>query len=370
MKKIASVIYSLQVAGAENVCINICSNVNKQKYQIYIISIFDAIPLAEKLLAHSNVKVISLGLPLHSRFQIFSPKVFLKLRRILKEISPDIIHSHLWGSGAYILSVINGLKIKNRIATIHTSGGHYKSSYWLSRIDRNIEKWTYKFLNFKLVCVSEEVQKTVMEKLQISNSHVIYNGIDIDYFRPYNGNVKFSSSYPIVIHLGRFLPAKNHWDIIRALPALKEKFPQFIMYFLGSGVKEGLKEYCYEYDLIDNVRFLDVQKDVLKYLNIADIGIFPSSYEGLSLAVLEMMSCELPVIVSDIPVFRKMTGNGLCAKIVALHQIEALSKCIIELARDKSQMEKLGKLARKIVVEHYSLNRMVSSYEKMYDMSS
>lgn len=367
MRKIVHVIYSLRVAGAENVCINICGNLNKQKYKVYIITIFDAIPLAEKLKNNTSVKVISLRVRINSRFWIFSPKVFLKFRRLLQRIAPDTIHSHLWGIGTWILSVIKGLDIKNRIATIHTSGGHYKSSYWFSTIDRNVEIWIYKLLNFKLVCVSEEVRKTVEEELKFLNTTVISNGVDIDYFQPVNGNGRKSSNYPVIIHVGRFLPAKNHWDIVRSLPALKEKYPEFRMWFLGTGVKEQLKEYCEENQLIDNVQFLGVKKNVVKYLNQADIGVFPSSYEGLSLALLEMMSCELPIVISDIPVFREITRNGACAKIVALHQIEELSDCIIDLAGNKNLMKDLGKTGRRIIVENFSHKKMILSYEAMYD---
>lgn len=367
MRKIVHVIYSLRVAGAENVCITICGNLNKQKYKVYIITIFDAIPLAEKLKNNTSVKVISLGVCLNSLFWIFSPKVYTKFRRLLQEIAPDTIHSHLWGIGTWILSVIKGLHIKNKIATIHTSEGHYKSSYWHSIIDRNVEILTYKLLNFKLVCVSQEVQRIVEGKLKFSNSTVILNGVNIDYFIPVNGNAVKSTNYPVLIHIGRFLPAKNHWDIIRSLPVLKKKFPNFRMWFLGVGVKEQLEEYCIENHLIENVHFLGVKYNVVKYLHQADIGIFPSSFEGLGLALLEMMSCELPVIISDIPVFREITKNGTCAKIVGLHQIEELSNCIIELAGNKKQMSNLGKTGREIVMENFSHKKMVSSYEAMYD---
>lgn len=370
MRTIVHVIHSLEIAGAENVCITICSNLNKQKYQVYIVTIYDANPLVEKLKNHSNVEVISLGIRLNTIRWIFSPKVFFKFRRILRGISPDTLHSHLWGIGTWFLFGIKGLGIRNLIATIHTSGGHYKSKHWFSIISRNIEEWTYKLLNFKLVCVSKEVQKTVQEKLRIFNSVVIFNGIDIDYFQPLNGNIRESLNYPVLIHVGRYFPAKNHWDIIRSLPALKSKFPHFRMDFLGSGVKEHLEQFCEENQMKDNVRFLGIRENVLNYLSQADIGLFPSSYEGLSLALLEMMSCELPVIVSDISVFKEITEKGACSKTVALHQIEELSNCIIDLASNKTLMKDMGKTGRKIVTEYFSHNRMVSAYESMYDQIS
>lgn len=362
MRTIVHVIHSLEIAGAENVCITICSNLNKQKYQVYIVTIYDANPLAEKLKNYSNVEVISLGVRLNTILWVFSPKVFLKFRRILKKISPNVLHSHLWGIGTWFLFGVKGLGIRNTIATIHTSGGHYKSRHWFSFISRNVEKWTYKLLKFKLVCVSEEVQKNVQENLRIFNSTVIFNGVDIDYFQPRNGSSRESLNYPVLIHVGRYFQAKNHWDIIRSLPKLKSKFPNFRMDFLGSGVQEHLEQFCEENQMKDNVRFLGVKKNVLNYLSQADIGLLPSSYEGLSLALLEMMSCELPVIVSDITSFKEITEKGTCSKTVALHQIEELSNCIIDLASNKIQMENMGKTGRKIVAEYFSHNRMVSAY--------
>ena len=369
MRKIVSVIYSLSVAGAENVCLNISSNINKERFKAYIITIFDEVPLLEKVKSQENVKVISLGVPLKSRYWIFSPKVFLKFRRILKNISPDTIHSHLWGVGTIILLTIIGLGIKNRIATIHTTGGHYKSSYWFSRIDRNIEKWTYKILKFNLVCVSEEVRKMVRKKLKFLNPIKINNGIDLKCFNPI-GSKDISSHYPVIIHVGRFLKAKNHWDMVRSLPALKEKYPNFKMCFIGAGVEENLKEYCEKNEILDNVRFLGVTNNVAKYLNQADIGLFQSTYEGLALALLEMMSCELPVVISDIPVFKEITDKGNCAKITSLHKIDEISESLIELAGDKKQMKELGKEGRRIITEHFSQEQMISAYEKLYEKTS
>ncbi|WP_321297635.1 glycosyltransferase [Marinifilum fragile] len=367
MKKVVSVIYSLSVAGAENVCLNISSNINKEKFEAYIITIFDEAPLLNQLQNQENVKVISLGVPLKSRYWIFSPKVFLKFRKIVKSINPYAIHSHLWGVGTYLLLTIIGLGIKNRIATIHTSGGHYKSSYWFSKIDRNVEKWTYKLLNFRLVCVSEEVRKMILQKLKILNPIKINNGVDLNYFNPIGNKQGVGSHYPVIVHVGRFLKAKNHWDMVRSLPALKEKYPNFKMCFIGAGVEENLKEYCEENQILDNVRFLGVTNNVVKYLNQADIGLFQSTYEGLALALLEMMSCELPVVISDIPVFKEITEKGNCAKITSLHRIEEISESIIELAGDKKQMKELGKEGRRIIAEYFSQEKMVSAYEELYE---
>lgn len=367
MRKIVSVIYSLSVAGAENVCLNISSNINKEKFRAYIITIFDEAPLLDQIKNDKQVKVVSLGVPLKSRYWIFSPSVFLRFRKIVKDISPDTIHSHLWGVGTYILLTILGLGIKNKIATIHTAGGHYKSSYWFSKIDRTIEKWTYKLLKFKLVCVSEEVRKMVRNNLKILNPIKINNGIDVNCFNPIKNKANESSHYPVIVHVGRFLKAKNHWDMVRSLPVLKEKYPNFKMCFIGADVEENLKEYCKENNILENVRFLGVKNNVAKYLNQADIGLFQSTYEGLALALLEMMSCELPVVISDIPVFKEITEKGNCAKITSLHRVDEISESIIELAGDKKQMKALGKEGRRIIIEHFSQDKMISAYEKLYE---
>jgi glycosyltransferase involved in cell wall biosynthesis len=367
-KKLVHIIYSLNVAGAEKVCVNICDKLDESQYEIYIVTVYNEIPLAKKIENKANVKLFTLSVSPKRKYWYLSIRPFLRFKRLMKLISPDIIHSHLWGIGTHLLlGVFNKAKGK-RFATIHTSEGYYKSGHWFSKTVKRIEKWVYKLMNFKLVSVSSEVADMVKEELKVEDSKVIYNGVDTDVFQKSDSKGKMEN-YPVLIHIGRFMPAKNHWDIIKSLPKLKETYPNFKLLLLGDDVEKNVGSFCLEHNLKDNVEFLGIQKDVKSFINQADIGLFPSSYEGLPLSLLEMMSCQLPVIVSDIPILKNITRNGECAEIVKVHDSNAICEKIVELSENQKKMKLLGQKGRSIVLLDFSLSQMIASYNNLYQNS-
>jgi glycosyltransferase involved in cell wall biosynthesis len=367
-KKLVHIIYSLNVAGAEKVCVNICDKLDESQYDIYIITVYDAIPLAKKIESKENIKIHTLSVASNRKFWYLSLKPFLRFKKLMKQISPDIIHSHLWGIGTHLLLGTLSKAKGKRFATIHTSEGYYRSNHWYSRSVKLIEKWVYRLMKFKLVSVSPEVAGMVKEELKVQDSKIICNGVDTEVFQKNDSEARMEN-YPVLIHIGRFMPAKNHWDIIKSLPKLKETYPKFKLLLLGDGVEKNVGNFCMENNLKDNVEFLGIQKDVKSFINQADIGLFPSSYEGLPLSLLEMMSCQLPVIISDIPVLKNITRNGACAEIVKVHDSNAICDKIVELSEDKIKMKLMGQKGRSIVLVDFSLNQMIASYNKLYQNS-
>ena len=77
---------------------------------------------------------------------------------------------------------------------------------------------------------------------------------------------------------------------------------------VGKNNKEAFTEITNELGVEDNVDFIETTNEVIKYLSISDIGIFPSIYKGLSLSFAGMMSCGLPLVISDIPSLTEMTN--------------------------------------------------------------
>ena len=78
------------------------------------------------------------------------------------------------------------------------------------------------------------------------------------------------------------------------------------------------------------------------------------------------MNSGLPLIVSDIPILREMTGNGKAALCVPVKNPEAIVSAVVELMTNQILANNLRFEAKKIVIEKYSLNSMVSKYECLY----
>lgn len=372
--KIVYLIPSLKVAGAEKICLDLSINLDNSLFNVFIISLKDEIPLAKNIANHANVRVLTLGMPDILNFPWIHLKTIIKLFRIVKKINPDIIHSHLWGAHCVYLYSLIFLKNKPKfLATIHTSGLHYDSSKLVMKYFFFLESFIYRILKFKIVSVSKNVDNMVKKKLYYLSSIQINNGIDINHFHPSETIKKktkeilgIENKYPILLHVGRAAEVKRQRDIIEAVSILKSKYKELILLLVGRDNKEAYEELVIKLNLSENVKFLGVNENMVEIINSADIGVFPSLYEGLSIALAEQMSCGLPMVISDIPSLREMTNDGKNAILVPTKDPNAIANAVIKIISNPDLAISLGRNARNYVVQNYSLNNMVKSYELFY----
>lgn len=372
--KILYLIPTLNIAGAEKVCCNICDNLNFEEFEVFLISISNNIPLWETVKNKDKINFYTLNEPEKIGFPWFSIMAYKKLSKLIKTIKPNIVHSHLWGVKCIYLYSFLGFKPKPVfIATIHSSEFIYTSKKISSRLFRTIENSTYKFFNFHLVSISHAVDEMIRKRLFYKTITFIENGIDTDLFVPNKRKsykkIKqedYKNNFPILIHVGRASETKRQIDIIYAVKLLKKDYPSIKLLLLGRDNKFLYGNLTQELDLIDNIDFISPNNEVSNYLRIADIGVFPSLFEGLSLALAEMMSCGLPLIISDIASLTEMTNYNEAAVVVPVKNPEAIANKVKYLLENPEISESIAKRAREIAIDKYSIHVMVKKYSDLY----
>lgn len=164
-----------------------------------------------------------------------------------------------------------------------------------------------------IITVSENSKQDILRifNLKEEKVKVIYNGIS-ENFKPINDesllySIRQKYGFPdkIILYIGTLQPRKNVDTLIRSYYRLrKEKKIEHQLVIAGRKgwlVKELIK-------LVDELRLSkDVvftgyipDKDLPSLYNLADIFVYPSSYEGFGLSVLEAMACGTPVITTNI----------------------------------------------------------------------
>ena len=115
-------------------------------------------------------------------------------------------------------------------------------------------------------------------------------------------SLSISEDAPVVGHVGRFVPQKNHEGLIETLKFLRQAVPNVCLVLVGDGpVKPAIERQVASNGLSAHVRFLGARTDVERILPIFDALCFPSLYEGLPIAVLEARMGGIPVVASSIP---------------------------------------------------------------------
>lgn len=200
----------------------------------------------------------------------------------------------------------------------------------------------------------------------------VSHGVDTDIFKPSNdkGMSKrklFNTEIKNVTFVGRLVPEKRPFFLLETWESVIKEYPKAQMVIIGKGrLEDELKKYCREKGLESSIKFMGVVGDVLPYYGIADVFLLPSSSEGVSIALLEAMSCGLPVVASNIPGNAEIIQNG---KNGLLFDVENRMDCaqkIVLLLKDEQLADRLKNEARRTIEELYSSDIMTKSFIEIY----
>lgn len=309
MKKILYIITGLGMGGAERQVIALSEEMSRRGYNIEIIA-----------LKKRPVRLVPRGnnIIIHDLDLNFSINKFLfsvqKLFKLIKKISPDIIHSHM--IHANILSRIYKAFHPNTllVCTAHNTieGG---------MIGMIMYRFTQKYCNF-FSNVSEEAVDMFCKKKASSRGrmHCIYNGIDtkrfsIDLNARYKLRHEFSlkDDKTVLLSVGRFNEQKDYPNLIKAFRSLKntDKDDIYRLLIVGDGpLKKDIEKLVANYKLSFAIQFLGLRDDVEKVMCAADCFILASAWEGFGLVVAEAMACHLPIVATDCGGVSEVVGEN------------------------------------------------------------
>lgn len=203
---------------------------------------------------------------------------------------------------------------------------------------------------------------------------VIHNGVDVELWNDQApSTLRDELNIPagtLVLHCAsRFAEGKGHAFLLKAIRALKERTQkQFVCILANDGpLLEKQKKWVQDQQLDDVVRFLGFRTDMQNLIRSSDISISPSQQEALSFAILEVLSCGVPVIATrvggTVDIFPQKNPVG---ELVAYDDWQALSEALYDLIENKRKREQYGNNARRHIVLNFSLDKMVEETYNEY----
>lgn len=353
MVKIAYVINYIVKNGPSSVVLNIINNLDKTKYKVTLITLFDGndADVVNKL-RNNEVEVYECSSLNRMGCILGQSKEF---DTIIMKKQFDILHTH--GLIPDVLSSRLKLKVK-KITTIHNNMYEdYLDSYgWMkSRIYIPLHLSALKKID---VCVGCSKSVYDVMKKYLDNVTYIRNGIE-----PIKKNMNItreelgiSQKARVFLYAGVLSSRKNVVKLI-------EKFVQYhkedeYLLVLGNGDKEN--ECKQKAD--EHIKMLGFQENLGSYMQISDVYISFSLSEGFSISVLEALACGLGVFLSDIPSHREIVEMG---KKIYLGEIfgENEFEKKIEILRSK-YFEK--KEIMKFQETNLSAKVMTKNYDNLY----
>ncbi|MDM1270395.1 glycosyltransferase [Acinetobacter indicus] len=358
--KILYIISSLGFGGAERIVCDLADNMVKSGMQVEIICLKGSIEISPK---NSDIKIHQLNL--NSIVDFIT--CWNKISKIMREFDCDIIHAHMYHS--IIISRILAKKF-NKIVISHAHNTNYGGWY------RGLIYRMTDFLSHLNVNVSSEATNIfIQDKLfSIYKSITVVNGIDTNRFEK-NSSVRetLRSHYSIaddeiiLINIASLTKQKDHINLLNSYNyALKKGLTNSRLYLIGDGpLKNIIEEEIKRLGLENNVHLLGIRNDVVELLNMSDVFVLSSEWEGLPLVVAEAMSCERVVLSTDCGGVREILKDQ--RYLVEIKKSDELGDKIIEVANySQDEREMIGSINRAIVLKDYSLDKMSRFWATKY----
>lgn len=378
--KVVHILYSFEVGGIESLVLQFCNLMNKDEYEFHIITLTNE-DLQMAQLLPPQVKIHSLDL---KKSEIKSVRgLFVGINELVKlfnTILPDIVHSHLTSLPLlFIATAMKFSKIKSKhIRTVHTAGLFYENQETLSnKIKLLSEKIAMKLVKTNVVGVSSTADENNRRLfIDVANDiKLITNGVDLNkYDKAQYQNVKkddfgVSEDSILVSYVARLSYEKNHELLIDIWGDVIKEVPNAVLVIAGDGeLSTFLKQKVKDYKLENNIKFLGLINNVPELLSVTDMGVFPSSYEGFGLVLIENFAMKIPVVASDIKSFQSIAKDNRDAFLIPLEDKKMYLTKIEELCKDVKLRKEIGDNSYS-VAQNYSIEKTVHEYDLYYKYS-
>lgn len=291
-----------------------------------------------------------------------------KLIRALKARDVDLIYS------ADSLSKISG-GISGRwlaIKVIAHCHNDFEGPLFRNMLGRFLKFIDISFLD-AIIAVSGKVRVCFAKDRIFPNVKMIYNGVDADIFDPrgiddgITGELDIPEGALKIGIIGTIEKIKGHVYLIEAIGMLKGAGINCVALVCGTGPEEmNIRKAVRDKSLDKEVLFLGSREEMPGVLKVLDILAVPSLHESFSMAAVEAMSMEVPVIAARVGGLPEVVEDGVTGVLVPPGDSLGLYKAIRRLAEDPELRQRLGKNGRQRVLERFTIDENVRRTEEVF----
>lgn len=352
MIKILQIIDLLQWGGAQKMQVFLVEQLNTHDVELTVVSLnaSNGSPIPEYL-RQRGARVVFFPFP-----KFLSVRSFFKLLDFVRREKFDLIHTHLTYANIFgtLVGRLTGTPV---IASLRTAG--YDPRYHRP-IRQFVETVVVKYGAKRIMANGHAVAELGRKRFAPREMDILVNAIDLPSPLADGERVTLrrelvgDPSRPIVISVGRLDLPKGFPDLIRSFVAVRQAKPNAALVIAGDGpMSEELDALVRDLHLDGTVFLLGQRDDVPRLLQVADLYVSSSHWEGLPVSILEAMASGLPILateVGDIP-HVVVPEAGF---VIPPSQPEQMAEKIISLLSDPEKMQVMGAAARTHIQRNYS----------------
>lgn len=279
----------------------------------------------------------------------------------VRAFGPDVIHAH--NVKATLFALASSRTASRRVPVLATFHGVPARQMWAAAQILRLADMT--------VAVSDALKESLVGNgLRPDRVEVVYNGVAAgpelsatvraEYDRELNVNGA------VVAAVGRLAAQKAHDRFLDAAAIVLQSRPSTTFLVVGDGrLRNDLREQAAALGISHAVRFTGSRGDARELIARADLLVFSSNWEGLSIAALEALAAGTPVVSTDVAGMRELLGSG-AGTIVRGWEPRELAAAMVTLLDDEALRLQMADAGRRLVADRFSMSVMEDRYAELY----
>ena len=374
--RVLGLITHLDVGGASDAALNACAYVDKERFDSVLVcgpspdEESDVIGRAHDL----GVEVVTMPALVRSIDPVRDVRAVRALRRVIRDIAPDIVHTHSSKAGFLGRLAARREKVPVVIHTVHGWSFHdhmprRRRSLFIG-VERLAARWTD-----RIVTVSDlDRVKGLAAGIGTAERYSIIHELnDLEPFLRTRGDraaararLGVGPDGPVIGTVGRLSDQKDPSTFVHAAAAIVAEVRDARFMWVGHGpLRESIEQLVGDLSLGDRFLFTGARRDVAEILPAFDVFLLTSMWEGMPLVIPQAMACGVPVVASTADGNRELVRdreNGLLAPTRAPKQF---ANRVVNLLGDAELRARLVDAGAETSKE-FTLGRTIPLLEQLY----
>lgn len=346
--KVAHIVSSLKIGGAERFVIDLCEVQKNNGKQPFVISLGKPGEALEQECHRLNTPVFS-----------YQNMLLIKLVKVFYQLTKcNVIHIHTPHALNFLRPILPLLKTK----IIYTRHGAapLAAPHWIT-----LHQKVKPYIN-AITFVSQEGRANFQETHHWNNmpNSVIDNGVLIQPIE----KKQFTGNKLRIGSVGRMIPLKNQVSLLRAaslLPLLVQENLE-VHYFGDGECLSILQAYNDQQHWPVKVFFHGMVNDRNIIYSSFDVLAVTSETEGLSMVIIEAMANKIPVVATNVGGNPKLVIEGKTGHLFDFNNDEKLAQLLVEFSENRQLINELGEQAFSYIKENFSLEASAKKYAELY----
>ncbi len=369
--RVAHVIKVTRISGAERHLLILLRGLRERGVDARLIILVErGKPMDDMLAAAAERDIPVTSLPIRGDYD---PLLLWRLRRALRMIAPNIVHSHLIHGDMYGYAAAKLARVGAVVSSRHNDDLFRYRPRW-----RRLNRQLWRRLDAGIAisgAVAEfarQIEGAPTEKLHIVRYGMEYRWLSDEAIECARQNLRaelgLPPDTPLLGMVCRLVQQKGVPYSLEALRRIQSDFPQAQLVIIGDGEKAGeLRQLATALGVAERVHWLSWRENAVELMAALDVLLVPSLWEGFGLVVLEAMSRRVPVIASRVSALPEVVVHGETGILIEARDVDGLASAIARLLGDRALRKYMGLLGAARLEEYFSAEGMVDETLAVYE---